>query len=76
MRPAVISSESEHGLDEYRRFRYVVRNVYAEHLEAERIGKLVQELPAVWGRIKNELTQFTEFLENVSQADDSEAKQG
>jgi hypothetical protein len=32
VRPAVISAETAHGLDEYRRFRHVVRNVYAEHL--------------------------------------------
>ncbi|MGH8248219.1 MAG: hypothetical protein ACREUU_17495, partial [Gammaproteobacteria bacterium] len=41
-RPAMISPETSKGLDEYRRFRHVVRNVYAEHLDPERVGKLVE----------------------------------
>ena len=71
VRPAVISAETAHGLDEYRRFRHVVRNVYAEHLDPERVGKLVGELAGLWKRIKSELTQFVEFLEGVSRADDT-----
>lgn len=70
VRPAIITPETERGLDEYRRFRHVVRNVYAEHLEPERVGKLVRELPELWERIKSELTHFVEFLEGVSRADD------
>ena len=71
MRPSVISAETAEGLDEYRRFRHVVRNVYAEHLDLERVGKLVGELAGLWRRIKSELTQFVEFLEGVSRADDT-----
>ena len=35
---SVISAETTNGLDDYRRFRHVVRNVYAEHFEPERMG--------------------------------------
>jgi hypothetical protein len=75
VRPAIISAETAHRLDEYRRFRHVVRNVYAEYLEPERVGKLVGELAGLWERIKSELVQFAEFLEGVSRADDSETGQ-
>jgi hypothetical protein len=71
MRPSVISSETAEGLDEYRRFRHVVRNVYAEHLDPIRIGKLVEGLAGLWERIKSELTQFAGFLESVNRADDA-----
>jgi len=71
VRSAVISTETANGLDEYRRFRHVVRNVYAEHFEPERMGKLVDSLSGLWNRLHAELTQFAEFLEDVSRADDA-----
>lgn len=70
VRPPVIGAETANGLDEFRRFRHVVRNVYAEHLEPERIGRLVEKLPGLWDWLKAELVGFAEFLEGVSQADD------
>ena len=71
VRPSVIRSTAASGLDEYRRFRHVVRNVYAEHLEPERVGKLVKELSGLWVQVKSDLTQFAKFLEDVSRADDA-----
>lgn len=69
--PAVISTETADRLDDYRRFRHVVRNVYAEHFDPERMGKLVDNLPGLWSRLKAELKHFAEFLEDVSRADDA-----
>jgi hypothetical protein len=74
VRPSVISVGTAEGLDEYRRFRHVVRNVYAEHLDPTRIGKLVEGLAGLWERINSELTQFAGFLESVNRADDAEAE--
>jgi len=48
-----------------------VRNVYAEHFEPERVGKLVNSLAGLWNRLHAELTQFAEFLDGVSRADDA-----
>lgn len=70
VRPAMVTPATIAALDEFRRFRHVVRNVYAEHLEPERIGKLVAQLAAVWGQLRAELESFAGFLEGVSQADD------
>lgn len=71
VRPPVLSSETAQSLDEYRRFRHVVRNVYAEYLDPERIQKLVDTLSNLWPQLKTELTSFAEFLEGVSRADDA-----
>ena len=70
VRPPMITATTVEALDEFRRFRHVVRNIYAEHLEPDRIDKLVGQLAAVWGQLKVELEAFATFLEGVSQADD------
>ena len=70
VRPPMIRPTTVEALDEFRRFRHVVRNIYAEHLEPERIGKLVGQLAALWGQLKAELEAFARFLEGVSRADD------
>jgi hypothetical protein len=71
LRPPVISDTTLHALDEYRRFRHVVRNVYAEHLDPIRIGDLVARLSPLWIQLKDELAAFAGFLEDVSRADDT-----
>ena len=70
VRPPVLSPATVTTLDEFRRFRHVVRHVYAEYLEPELIGKLVVQLTAVWEKVKTELAAFSNFLESVSEADD------
>lgn len=64
-RPAVISAETERLLDELRRFRHVVRNVYTHNFNPENIGKLVKFADEVLERLKAELTAFIEFLEQA-----------
>jgi len=63
IRPPVISDETLRQLDEYRRFRHMVRNVYAEHLDPKRVGELVEKLSGLWVRLKAELIAFAGFLE-------------
>lgn len=70
LRPPVISAATADNLDEFRRFRHVVRNVYAEHLDPERIRLLVEKLPVVWNSLNSQLIAFAAFLEGVSDADD------
>lgn len=43
VRPAIISAKIGELLDERRRFRHVVRNVYTHHLDPKRLEKLVKE---------------------------------
>lgn len=70
LRPPVISPSTAEDLDEFRRFRHVVRNVYAEHLDPERIRQLIDRLPGVWTELNRQLLAFAEFLEGTSRADD------
>jgi hypothetical protein len=70
IRPAVISSSSVEYLDELRRFRHLVRNVYTDHLDATRMADLVEALPGAWADIRSDLQGFIEFLEGVSMAED------
>ncbi len=62
VRPSVISAEVAEMLDEFRRFRHLVRNVYAANLVPERMANLLEALPGLWRRLKEELLAFASFL--------------
>jgi hypothetical protein len=61
-RPAVISPETEASLEEYRRFRHLVRNLYATTLAPDRVDPLLKQLPEVWQKARAELVAFADFL--------------
>ena len=48
VRPAVIGSRSSDVLDQFRRFRHLVRNVYAANLDLKKMTVLLDELPDLW----------------------------
>lgn len=63
VRPAVISNETGTKLDEYRRFRHVVRNVYTHNFDPVKLGKLVSSASELFTQTKAELLAFAAFLE-------------
>ncbi len=63
VRPAVISTQAGVKLDEYRRFRHVVRNVYTHNFDPVKLGKLVNSAPELFTQTKAELLAFAAFLE-------------
>jgi hypothetical protein len=65
VRPPVLSSTSIQSLDEYLRFRHVVRNVYTLSLDPERIERLVKNLDLIFDQLRQELLAFAAFLEKV-----------
>ena len=65
VRPAVIGEDLADQLDDYRRFRHLIRNVYATHLEAERMQSLVGALPGVWRDVRSALESFCDFLRSL-----------
>ena len=65
MRPPVLTTESIRNLDEYLRFRHVVRNVYTFSLDPERVGRLVKELGPIYDQFRIELLMFAQFIEKV-----------
>jgi hypothetical protein len=65
VRPPVLTSASIQRLDEYLRFRHIVRNVYTFSFDPDRIGRLVKELEPVFAQVRRELLVFAGFLEKV-----------
>jgi hypothetical protein len=66
VRPRVLSKETVKALDEYLRFRHVVRNIYAFEFDFERIDRLIQGLKTCFENVKIELFEFAEFLEKLA----------
>jgi hypothetical protein len=62
VRPAVVGEETSSSLDEYRRFRHLIRNVYSFELLPEKIQPLVESLPSLWAQLRSELLAFASFL--------------
>lgn len=65
LRPSVLSVETVALLDEFLRFRHVLRNIYAFHFDPERIAYLVNQMHLVWAQAKAELLIFSSFLEKI-----------
>ena len=66
VRPAMISADVAAGLDEYRRFRHLVRNVYATTLVPGKMQGLLERLLPFWNRLRAELMAFAAFLEQIA----------
>jgi hypothetical protein len=67
VRPAVIDQDSALALDEFRRFRHLVRNVYTMNLTPGKVTGLMSALPELWPRLRSELLAFADFLEQLAQ---------
>jgi hypothetical protein len=63
IRPAVISTEMWDVLDDLRKFRHVVRNVYTHHLDPVQLGKLVKRSTESFAQLHAELSAFASFLD-------------
>ncbi len=62
IRPLIIGRTTRDCLDTYRGFRHVVRNVYTFNLRPARLRELVEELPACYAALAQDLTSFNTFL--------------
>ena len=68
VRPAVISQETATALDEFRRFRHLVRSVYTVHLDPQKMQPLMENLLVVWSKTRDELLAIADYLEMLSGA--------
>jgi len=66
VRPAVISQHHAGKLDEFRRFRHLVRNVYTINLLPDRMSKLISVLPDLWAQLRSELLAFADFTKDLA----------
>ncbi len=68
IRPAVIDRERALSLDEFRRFRHLVRNVYTMSLVPDKISGLISKLPGLWEKLCAEMLAFGDFIEELAEA--------
>lgn len=66
LRPPVLSTEAAQMLDEFVRFRHVVRNIYAFQFDPERVARLVNQMRPTWVQTQTDLFTFVAFLEQVA----------
>lgn len=66
VRPAMISADVAASLDEYRRFRHLVRNIYATNLVPSKMQGLLERLRPLWEMLRAELIAFAAFLEQIA----------
>jgi hypothetical protein len=67
IRPQVLSVEAAKAMDEFLRFRHIVRNIYTFEFDPDRIEHLVQRLRPSFEQMRIELLAFAEFLEQLIQ---------
>ena len=68
IRPQVISEENARDLDEFLRFRHVVRHIYAFELDRERLERLTMRLRPTLSGVRKSLDAFVTLLEELAQA--------
>lgn len=67
IRPSVISSNLHKKLDEYLRFRHVVRYIYAFEIDSERLQKLVDSFDETFQQFSHEITKFLKFIRTLTE---------
>jgi len=67
LRPPVLSAAARQAVDEFLRFRHVVRNIYAFRFDPGSVERLVRLMPSAFEQVKAELLIFAELLEQVGQ---------
>lgn len=71
VRPAVISGDNAAALDEFRRFRHLVRNVYTINLAPDKMAGLMSALPGLWSKLHAEVLAFAIFLDELGQVSEN-----
>lgn len=66
VRPPVISSELYKRLEEYLRFRHVIRNIYAFEIDSERLQRLLDSFDGIFQQFSQEITEFLEFIRTLA----------
>jgi HepT-like protein len=72
VRPPALAAESVRALDEFLRFRHVVRNVYAFSLDPAQIERLVSRARPAFERAQTDLLAFADFLDRLATSDEKD----
>lgn len=73
VRPPVLSRETAERLDNYRKFRHLIRNIYTTNLVPSELEKLVVALPPLWSQTRDQLSALVNYLDQLSHADEDDA---
>ena len=65
-RPAVLQEGTQKDLQEYLRFRHLVRNLYADELRAEPIQRLIEQLKGTWPQLSADIAGFQDWLTTIA----------
>ena len=68
IRPAVLNEPTQRDLQEFLRFRHLVRNLYADELSVEPIQRLLNQLQDTWPLLAADIDRFQSRLTTVSAA--------
>ncbi|QNI90847.1 hypothetical protein SynBOUM118_00476 [Synechococcus sp. BOUM118] len=61
-RPAVLNESTQQEMQEFLRFRHLMRNLYANELRLEPIQRLIGELHHTWPKLDTDITRFQTWL--------------
>ena len=67
-RPAVLQEATQRDLQEYLRFRHLVRNLYADELRAEPIQRLIEHLLPTWALLAEDIARFQDWLTTIAKS--------
>ena len=67
-RPAVLNEPTQRDLQEFLRFRHLVRNIYADELRIEPIQRLLNQLQDIWPLLAADIDCFQSWLTTVAAA--------
>jgi hypothetical protein len=68
LRPPVIEKKLFHRLEEYLKFRHLVRNIYGFQLNYERFEHLVREMNEVAASLHDQISMFLAKMQEVADA--------
>jgi hypothetical protein len=66
LRPAVIHEETKVLLDEYRKFRHLVRNIYTFNIIPQKVMKLAKGIPEAWKALQKDIKKFLNIIDKIS----------
>lgn len=65
-RPAVIDKDLFHQLEEYLKFRHLVRNIYGFQLEINRFDHLLKNIDQVASKLETQIINFLNNMEEIA----------
>ena len=65
-RPEVLKESTQQDLQEFLRFRYLLRNLYADELRLEPIQLLIEQLQHTWPKLDADITGFQAWLRSIA----------